>query len=292
MKRVKFIYNPKSGDKKIVNKLDYIIKVYQENGYILEIHRIMEEYNIESAFKDNIKDIDHILISGGDGTIDSVVNVMMKLDIKLPIGVLPSGTANDFAHILGIDNNICNTLEKIISKKSKFIDVGKINNTYFINVASAGMFTDVSQKISNELKNSLGKVAYYIKGIEEAVNMRSFNISVKSEELNYSGPIYLILIFNGKTAGNLNLAYKAEIDDGLLDVIIFKEIPIVHGLNMLIKVIKQEHLDENEVIYFRTKKLEVICEDNILVDIDGERGPDFPLTVECIDRRLEILGIE
>ena len=102
-------------------------------------------------------------------------------------------------------------------------------------------------------------------------------------------------MFNGKSAGNINLAYKAEIDDGYLDVIIVKGMPIPKTLPLLINILKGEHLEgynENEILFFKTKKVTIECEDKLGTDIDGEKGPDFPLTIECIKAGIQLLGYE
>lgn len=294
MKKVKLVYNPNSGEKSIINKLDIIIKTYQNYRYTVIPYRLNKENQIEDIFNDINGDYDHILISGGDGTIDIILNVIKELDINIPIGILPTGTANDFANALGLPYDIEKAIENIINSSPKKIDIGKVNDKYFINVASAGMFTDVSQKINPEFKNSMGKVSYYIKGIEEALHFRKFNIKVKSDEVEYCGDMYLMLVFNGKTAGNLNLAYKSELDDGYLDVIIFKATPLPKSLPVLISTLKGEHLDhnfENDLLYFKTKKLFIECSDDLITDIDGEKGPDFPLNIQCIKDGIEILGI-
>ena len=125
--------------------------------------------------------------------------------------------------------------------------------------------------------------------------MRQFKIKVTSDEVNYDGSMYLMLVFNGKTAGNINLAYKAEIDDGYLDVIIVKGMPIPKTLPLLINILKGEHLEgynENEILFFKTKKVTIECEDELVTDIDGEKGPDFPLTIECIKDGIQLLGYE
>lgn len=293
MKRVKLIYNPNSGEKKIINMLDDIIMIYQENGYELIPYRLSNKDPIEKAFIGLDDTYNHLLIAGGDGTVDLILNSMKTNNIELPIGILPTGTANDFANALNIPFNAKEAIDNIIKSTPKKIDIGKINNKYFINVASAGMFTDVSQRINQDLKNYIGKVSYYIKGIEEALHMRKFNISVYSDEITYEGDMYLMLIFNGKTAGNINLAYKAEIDDGYLDVIIFKGMPLPMSIPVLISVLRGEHLDnlnESELLYFKTKKLLIKCSDDLDTDIDGEKGPDFPLEIECIKDGIEILG--
>ena len=293
MKKVKFIYNPNSGERKISQELDKIIEIYQQYNYTVVPFRLCKNIPIKDAFFDIELDYDHILISGGDGTVDLIVNTMKELDINIPIGILPCGTANDFAKAVNLSFNPKEAIERIVNSKPKKIDIGKINDKYFINVASAGMFTDVSQKINPEFKNSMGKVSYYLKGIEEALYMRKFSIKVESDEVEYDGDMYLMLIFNGKTAGNINLAYKAEVDDGLLDIIIVKDVLFPNMLPLLISILKGEHLEgynENEILYFKTNKLKIDCKDKLNTDIDGEKGPDFPLEIECVKDGIELLG--
>ena len=292
MKKVKFLYNPYSGDKTIVDKLDSIIEKYQSNEYTVVPFRMGKGAKIKKALLDIDDTYDHILIAGGDGTVDIVVNAMKKLNINIPIAVLPTGTANDFANMLNIPLNIDSALEQIIDSTPKKIDLGKINSSYFVNIASSGMFTDVSQKIDPILKNSLGRVSYILKGVEEAVNLKQFNISVKSDELSYKGEMHLILVFNGSTAGNINLAHSSEIDDGLLDVIIFKPMPIQKIIKLLRNLIKGLPIDKCEdVIYFKTSELFIDCKEKITTDIDGERGPDFPLHIVCESESISVLGI-
>ena len=173
----------------------------------------------------------------------------------------------------------------------KKIDIGTINDKYFLNVASTGLFTDISQKIDSNLKNAIGKLAYYVKGIEQIPNFRKLKIKVKSEEVSFDGDMYLMLVFNGQTAGNLKLAYKARVDDGLLDVIIIKAGIMKNMLNIFIKMLRSEHLEDVEgIIYFKTNRLEIECFEDIVTDIDGERGPDFPLLIKCEKDGISILG--
>lgn len=292
MKKVKFIYNPNSGDKSILSKLDYIIDIHQQNGFTIFPYRIEREKDVAVAFNDFQNDnYDHILIAGGDGTVDSVINAMYKNNIKLPVGILPTGTANDFAKFLKIPFDIEEACRNTIKKSSKRVDIAKINDKYFVNVASTGLFTDVSKKTDTYLKNTIGKLAYYLKGIEELPNFRKINISIKSKEVKFNGEVYLLLVFNGQTAGNFKLAGEASVMDGLLDVIAFKTVPIRELLPLFIRVLRGEHLESDKVLYFKTKKVDITCTDEIDTDIDGEVGPSFPLTIECVEKGIEILGI-
>ncbi|NFA62203.1 YegS/Rv2252/BmrU family lipid kinase [Clostridium sporogenes] len=292
MSKVKFIYNPYSGEKAIASQIDQVIRIHQKYGYEVVPYRISLEYNLDDAFESIDESYKYILVAGGDGTVDNVVNHLKKFSLDLPIAILPTGTANDFAKFIGMPMNVGEACEQILKSSVKKVDLGRINDKYFINVASTGLFTDVSQKTDVNLKNTMGKLAYYVKGIEQLPNFRRLKINVKSEEVNFDGDMYLMMVFNGQTAGNLHMAYKAEVDDGMLDVIIIKVCAIKDMIGLFIKMIKGEHLEDvNALIYFKTNKLIIESNENIVTDIDGERGPDFPLCIECIEEGLDILGI-
>ncbi|HBW13867.1 MAG TPA: lipid kinase [Proteiniclasticum sp.] len=293
MKKVKFIYNPYAGDNYIMDKLDEVIDVHQKHGYRVVPERLDEEHNMAVAMEDIHEGYSQILIAGGDGTVDILINYMMERDIRLPIGILPMGTANDYAKYIGIPKDISKALEKMFRLPPMKMDVGKINEKYFINVASTGLLTDVSQKTHSELKNAIGKLAYYIKGLEQIPTFRKIPVKFTSEEKKYDGDMYALLVFNGRTAGNLDFAYKSKANDGLLDVILikasFKEI-----VPLLAKMLRGDHLEDPVgLLYFQTKELFIETTDELIVsDIDGERGPDFPLHIQCIAGGIEVLGVD
>lgn len=293
MRKVKLIYNPYSGENVILSKLDEIINIHQQAGLTIVPYRIRKECGIENALLDiRPGEYEYILVAGGDGTVDSVVNAMAKQGIALPIGILPVGTANDFSKFLGMPSDVEAACIQIIGSTATAVDLGSINDKYFVNVASTGLFTDVSQKTDVNLKNTIGKLAYYLKGIEELPNFRPLKVKISSKEINFDGTMYLMLIFNGKTAGNFNLATRADATDGMLDVIVFKAVQIYELIPLFIKVLKGEHLDSDRVIYFKTDNLHIECSENIVTDIDGEKGPDFPLDIKCIKGGLKILGVK
>src|SRR3712207_4180572 len=157
MNKVKFIYNPYSGENAIIAEIDNVIMIHQKHGYIVEPFRISKESNLKDASKNIDDSFKYILVAGGDGTVDSLVNCMKSLKIDLPIGILPVGTANDFAKAIGISRNIKKACEQILNSEPIPLDLGKINDKYFINVASTGLFTDVSQKTDVNLKNTIDR---------------------------------------------------------------------------------------------------------------------------------------
>ncbi|WP_321329634.1 YegS/Rv2252/BmrU family lipid kinase [uncultured Ilyobacter sp.] len=291
MKRVKLIYNPYSGENYIVKNLDTVFQVYQKKGYTVDAFRISFEADIKDAFNGIDREYHHIIIAGGDGTVNQVVNIIKKIGIDLPVAILPTGTANDFANCLGMPKDISEACQQILSSEVRFIDLGKANDTYFVNVASTGLFTDVSQKTNVNLKNTMGKLAYYFGGIIEIPNFKRLQITVESEELKYTGHSLIIFAFNGKSAGNIDIAYKSQLDDGLLDIVIVKAEIMTETLISFFKFLKKEHLENPKgVIHFKTDRLYLKCHEPISTDLDGEKGPDFPLEIQCVKNGLKILG--
>lgn len=293
MKKVKFIYNPYAGENIILDKLDEVIEINQRNGCFIVPVRLSEGMNMRNAMEDIEDGYSHILIAGGDGTVDLLINVMLGMGVNLPIGILPMGTANDYAKYIGVPKDVTEALNKMFTLPPKKMDVGMINEKYFLNVASTGLLTDVSQRTQDELKNSIGKLAYYIKGIEQIPNFRKIPVKITSVDGNYNGDMYAVLVFNGRTAGNLDLAYKSKADDGLLDVIIIKASNIIEFVPLLGKLLRGDHLEDPVgLIYFQTKEIIIETTDEFIVsDIDGERGPDFPLHIKCIPEGITILGV-
>lgn len=291
MKKVKFIYNPFSGEAVITKNLDTIIGKYQAKGYTIVPFRISTEQSLEDAFLDIDSSYHHILGAGGDGTINQIINIMKKKNLDIPLAILPVGTANDFAKYIGMPADIGSACDKILDGKIQEIDLGKANDKYFINVFSFGLFTDVSHKTPTHLKNTIGKLAYYLNGIKELPSFKKLDIKVTSDEFFYEGNALIFFTFNGRTAGNINISYKSEINDGLLDVIIVKGENIRSTLSSLLAFLKLEHLEKpKDIIHFTTSDFTVEYSDSSLEsDIDGEVGPTSPIHISCIENGLKMI---
>ena len=125
MKKVKFIYNPYSGENAILEELDEVIRIHQEAGYAVVPYRINRDVDVIDAFDDvKNENYHYILIAGGDGTVDSVVNAMAKWGISIPIAILPVGTANDFAKFLKIPFDIKKACKQILTSDVTTVDLG------------------------------------------------------------------------------------------------------------------------------------------------------------------------
>lgn len=289
MEKVRFLYNQASGTTSVADHLDEIIGVYQRRGYqILPLKITFDQIDEEVLNSDS--DLHHILIAGGDGTINYVVNVLKNNGIKTPIAVLPTGTANDFASVLGMPSNIVEACRRILSGEIRKIDLGHAGEKYFVNIFSCGLLTEVSQKTPTVLKNVFGKVAYYFSSIGELPKFKRLNINLHSEHGSFEGQSLVFFVFNGQTAGKIRLAYMSELDDGLLDVIVVKTDNIVESIAALAHFMRRGGKSYPPgIIHFKTDKLYVDSLNNESTDIDGQAGPGFPVEITCEKHAIEII---
>lgn len=288
--KVLLIYNPWSGNGLFKNNLDKIIEMFQKKKMIVVPIRADKPTFMAEVFKEAEKsDFRKVIAAGGDGTINVVVNAMMNHGIDLPLAIFPAGTANDFAYYFDLPNDIEGMTKIALEENYTPCDVGIVNGKYFVNVAAMGFLVDVSQKTDPDIKNTLGIMSYYIKGLSEMPKLQPIPIRITSEEFTGDEKMYFMLVMNGRSAGGFKrIGANAEINDGLLDVMLFRELPITELPALLIHFMQGNHTENKNVLYFKTKKLHLESDCVIGTDVDGEKGCDFPLDIECLPRKLMI----
>lgn len=291
MKKVRFIYNPSSGDNRILWALDDVLAIYQHRGYRLEPFRLTFESDDNALLGDPDEAWDHILIAGGDGTVNHVVNALKAAGRDTPIAVLPTGTANDFARLIGMPSDIPTACKQILDGAIVDFDLGRANGRYFVNVFSSGLFTDVSQKTPTLLKNTFGKLAYYVSGLGELPNFRHMQLRVESTgKVVFAGSALMVFVFNGQTAGSLKIAYLSDAADGLLDVLIVRGENIVEAIRTVAEyLLPASGRYPKDVVHLRGSELTIHSLHGETTDMDGQPGPGFPVRIECEPRGLKVL---
>lgn len=294
IEKVLLFYNPHSGNGLFKNNLDYIIERFQDHGLAvvpvraahgMTINRMLE-YIDESEYR-------QIIAAGGDGTINVCVNAMIRYNIDLPLAIFPAGTANDFAYYFDLPNDIDGMIDIALGASYTYADVGKVNDRHFINVAAMGSLISVSQKTDPTLKNSLGVMAYYLKALSELRNLSAERVKLITPEKTYEEDMYFMVVMNGISAGGFKkLSPESEVNDGLLDVVLFREMPILEMAPLLFDVIHGRHSENKNVLTFSTNKLRIESDSDIATDIDGEKGEKLPLEFSLLHNRLRIFTKE
>jgi YegS/Rv2252/BmrU family lipid kinase len=232
--RVGFIYNPESGSGKIERNSKYIVDAFTAKGHVIDILKTKKtldakRYAIES-------DHDMLLVAGGDGTLNEVVNGLMTKEKRPKIAYIPTGTVNDVAHMLGISMNVKKAVKLILETgEVKKMDVSKINDTYFTYAAATGRFTKASYDVKRKDKKRFGILAYIVRGITDL--LFDYKMPMK---ITYDGGVLektftLLLFLNGPRVGgrNLYLMKKSKLNDGKIEARIFEH----RRFWMLIKIL-------------------------------------------------------
>lgn len=288
--KVALFYNPVAGGGKFKHKLDSVVHHFQNAGLQIIPWRLVSNNKIiELAGKINPAEYHSIVAAGGDGTIHGVVNAMMKLNINLPLGIFPEGTVNDVASYLNIPGEIDRYCETITSGNLSTIDLARVNDDYFINVASAGLLTQAAHEVDHHLKNVLGKIAYYLKTLEKLPKIQPLQLHVNADGQVYDMEIMLFVVLNGGTAGGFQgLVPEANMNDGILDFLAIKPVAIHRFTQLLYNFSRGLHLKDDNVICFQAKHLQIDVEPRIVTDLDGEKGPDFPWEISVCPNALQI----
>ena len=292
--KILLYYNSRSGSGVFKNNLDYIIERCQDAGFQVVPVRAAKGAAINHVLETlDESEYDRIIVAGGDGTLNLCVNAMIRHDIHLPIGILPAGTANDFAYYFELPSGIEYQLDIALGRKYTKADVGVVNNKNFINVTAFGALIDVSQKTDPNLKNAIGIVAYYLKALTELPNIKPIPVTLTTPDQIYNEKIYFMVVMNGESAGGFRkLSPQSSMNDGKLDVIAFKKMPIVELGPLLFEVVHGKHHNSRHVLHFQTDELTIESPLHITCDVDGEQGDDLPLRFSVLKERLKIFVSE
>ena len=288
--KVLLFYNPYSGNGLFKNNLDNIIERFQESNFQVVPVRSTKGETLNQIFAEMEPDYyRQVIVAGGDGTINICVNAMIRNNIDLPLAIFPTGTANDFASYFNIPKDINSMVDVAMGENFTYADVGRCNDRYFINVAALGNLVDVSQKTDPNLKNSLGVLAYYLKGASEVVNLKALPVKLTSHDQVYEEEMFFMVVMNGISAGGFKkLSPTSDIQDGKLNVILFRKMPILEFVPLLFGVISGNYESSKYVLSFETDQLKIESTEPISTDVDGEHGEKLPLEFSVLEKKLKI----
>ncbi len=293
MKKVKIIFNPSSGRQSMERRVDRLCKLLLDDGYLLSkfITEKKDDAMIETM-KACKEDWDIIVVSGGDGTVNEVAKGIANSKRKIPVAILSSGTVNDFANYMKIPKNIRDFYDMIKRENTIDVDLGKVNDEYFVNVAAGGLLSNVGYQVLPETKMVLGRMAYYIEGLKEITlqNFEPIKLSIESDEVSIDEEVLLFLISNSSSIGGFKkLAPQADVLDGLLDIVIVKKSGVQDLANIFINIFSGDHVNHPNVIYFKSKNVKLETNQKVSIDIDGEYGGELPATFEIVPKAFRII---
>lgn len=272
-KKLIFIFNPKAGKGKIKSSLTDIIDIFNKGGYEVIIRATQCTRDAYEQAKLYADQVDLVVCSGGDGTLDEVVTGLMERNSSVPIGYIPAGSTNDFANSLHISKNMLQAATDVVEGTPHVFDVGWFNKDYFVYIAAFGLFTDVSYETNQDMKNILGHAAYILEGTQRLFNIKSYHLQIECDEEAFEGEFIFGMISNTTSVGGFKGLTGPDVmlDDGVFEVMLIKRPKNILELNEIIASLVGT--SETKMIQtFKTSSLSIKCEEDISWTLDGEFG--------------------
>ena len=288
MKKLYFIFNLQSGKATIGSKLGSVIDMFTKAGYEVTARPTQERLDACAAAKYACNvGYDLIVCSGGDGTLNEVIQGVMKSEDKIPIGYIPAGSTNDFARGVGIPKGIEEAAQWIINGKPYPCDIGSFNDKYFTYIAAFGAFIEVTYETSQQAKNMLGHAAYILNGLTRLKSIKSYHMSVTYDTGTIEDDYIFGMVTNSSSVAGLLSLNDFLLDDGLYEVTLIKTPSNPLDLQRIIHSLLNIDIDIDTAYIksFRTSKIKFECDEELQWTIDGEYGGSYKVTNICNNKQ-------
>lgn len=278
LKQIYFIYNPNSGRASIGSHLDIILDHFTSAGYQVTVHPTQYRGDATACAKMVCDSgcYDLIVCSGGDGTLNEVINGCMTSEKSCEIGYIPFGSTNDFAWGIGIPKNPKKAVACILNGEPTPCDVGRFNKKNFIYIAAFGIFTEVSYQTPQKFKNVLGYAAYILNAFLKMPKIHSCHMRIVHDSGVIEDEFIYGMVTNSTSVANQLFLSDVQFDDGLFEVMLIRKPANLVELYKLVTAFSKIQIGfkKRYLCYFRTSKLCVINLDDKPVPwtIDGEYG--------------------
>lgn len=295
--RIRVIINPSAGRQIFQKNAERIIDLLVRDGTFKQVDRIRTEkagdaYQAARYFYP--WQVDAILVVGGDGTVNEVVNGLIDGKQCVPLAILPAGTVNDFAHALKLPREVEAFCDMMRHFKTRFVDVGMAGRHCFLNVAAGGMLTDIAYRTTSEAKTILGQLAYVLNGALDlpAQLFQTIPITIRSQDRLFEDDIQLFIVANTCSVGGFrNFAPAASVQDGLLDVVVLHGQNLFDFLPLMLQIVNGEHVNNKSITYFQADSLSISCREHCQVplDLDGEQCEHLPVEIRVLPQTLQLI---
>jgi len=267
------IVNPKSGRGLSKFALGTIVSQLCANGFIVTVYFTGENTATQLA-NDYSKHHDAVVCVGGDGTLSSVVSGLLRSGVSIPVGYIPTGTANDVAATLALSKIPAEAVRTIIEGKPRPLDIGLFSDRHFTYIAAFGAFTGVAYTTPQSAKNSLGHFAYVLGGIADVSTIKARRTVVEYDGNTIEGDFIFGGVVNSTSVAGLVKLDPSRVDlaDGMFEVILVKQpIDLADFLDILASFAIQSY-DGDNVHMLHASNVKFRFDEHVAWTVDGEDG--------------------
>ncbi|MBO5281606.1 MAG: YegS/Rv2252/BmrU family lipid kinase [Lachnospiraceae bacterium] len=273
-KKALFVYNPKAGKAMIRGKLSEILELLEQSGYETTVRPTTKKGDACEYVRDRSPEVELVVCSGGDGTLDEVVTGMLSSGGITPIGYIPAGSTNDFGGSLQLPRNMLRAAQIVVNGRDFPCDVGAFNEDVFVYIAAFGLFTEVSYETAQDVKNVLGHLAYLLEGVKRLSSIRSYPLKVSYEDQVVEDEFIFGMITNSVSVGGFKqiTGKNVELDDGVFEVTLIRRPRNPLELNAVVAALLNRDINADCMLYFRTDRLTIESPEPMAWTLDGEYG--------------------
>lgn len=276
MKEALFIYNPNSGQRIINEHLSWIVDYLSEREYLASIYATQSPKDASETIVELGNRFDEIIVGGGDGTLDEVIRAVSKLDIDPLIGYIPTGSTNDFSKSLNIPKDVEKATKVATRGYQKRIDIGKIDDKFFVYVAAFGTIAEVSYNTGQDVKNIFGRSAYIFEGLKQTlplINIPTYKIEVSVDGDAIKGDFIHFMVTNSVSVGGFVgiTGDNVGLSDGIFELTMVKRPQSLSDINKIIFGLTNRK--ENDMLILRQgSEFEIKTNSKVAWSLDGEYG--------------------
>ncbi|AUW97348.1 diacylglycerol/lipid kinase family protein [Streptococcus pluranimalium] len=235
--------------------------------------------------------LDSVFVMGGDGTVNEGISGLAEQDYRPKFGFFPLGTVNDLARALNMPINPKEAIEALDFEQTKSLDIGKINDRYFMNVVAVGSIPEAVRDVSVEEKTKFGKMAYLISGLKKIAQNETYNfeLDVDGDYISVESTTLLIGLTNS-IGGHENFLPDAKVDDGLLHLVYLKDTNMLESFQA-IPNLAQGVTESNQNLGYRTfNKAHIALKNSqsLGTNVDGDEGDELPIDITILPSHLTV----
>jgi YegS/Rv2252/BmrU family lipid kinase len=296
--KAQFIYNPVAGQRDVADDLTKVIAYLESEGWQVTSCKTLGPGDATThARAAAANHYDMVVSVGGDGTLGEVATGLIGSDCVL--GVLPVGTGNIWAHMVGLPvwtpvyrSALMDAAHILVEGSMRPIDLGKVGDRYFVLWAGAGFDAKVIHEIEphRDIRRSFGNVAYVVTAVAQSLVLRGTRVTVVVDGKAVRQRAILILVSNAQLYGpSWRIAPQAQLDDGLLEVYVFKGINTIDLFRHLASILLGKHLQDPKIDSYRGKHIEIRGEKPLPFHMDGDPQGYTPTTITIVPKALRVI---
>ncbi len=292
MKHLLLILNPTSGTRKAARNLADIVSVFNRAEYDTHVYvtacrgdAVKEVYQLGAS-------MDTIVCCGGDGTLNETVTGVIEAGLDVPIGYIPSGSTNDFANSLHLSGDVVQAAEQIVSGTPAVYDVGKFGNRYFTYIASFGAFTKASYTTPQNIKNTLGHMAYVLEGMQELTALRPEHICMELDGETVEDDFLFGAVCNSTSVGGILKLKPDLVDmaDGRFEILLIRAPRDLQELHECVMALHNQTYNCGMITFRNAGSIHVTGNPSMAWSLDGEKADGRnEIMIENLHKRITLI---